>query len=63
MKLALLVFTFIHDGEIPNLLQGLNVPGFTEISQPYGTGESRKRFGRDTWPGHDMLIFSVLADN
>ena len=63
MKLALLVFNFIHDGEIRNLLQRLNVPGFTEIPQVYGTGESGKRFGTHAWPGHDTLIFSVLADS
>lgn len=63
MKLALLVFNFIHDGEIRNLLQRLNVPGFTEIPQVYGTGDSGKRFGTHAWPGHDGLIFSVLADS
>lgn len=63
MKLALLVFNFIHDDGIRSLLQSLNVPGFTEIPQVYGTGESGKRFGTHAFPGHDTLIFSVLADN
>lgn len=44
-------------------MEDLNAPGVTEIPQVYGTGESGKRFGSHTWPGHDTLIFSVLPDN
>ncbi len=63
MKLALLVFNAAHDRQIRELLEDLNVPGFTEVRQVYGTGESGARFGTHTWPGHDTLIFSVLPDN
>jgi hypothetical protein len=63
VKLVLLVFNVVHGEEIRNLLEDLKAPGFTEMPQVYGTGDSGKRFGSHTWPGHGTLIFSVLPDN
>jgi hypothetical protein len=60
MKLVLIVFNFIYDEQIRSIIERLRLPGFTEIPKVFGTGESGKRFGTHTFPGHDTLLWTVL---
>jgi nitrogen regulatory protein PII len=62
MKCVLIVFNFIYDEPVRAILDRLKIPGFTEVHQVFGTGESGKRFGTHTFPGHDSMLFTVIAD-
>jgi hypothetical protein len=62
MKCVLIVFNFIYDEPVRAILERLKIPGFTEVHQVFGTGESGKRFGTHTFPGHDSMLFTVISD-
>jgi nitrogen regulatory protein PII len=62
MKLVLIVYNFIYDDSVRAIVDRLKIPGFTEVSRVFGTGESGKRFGTHAFPGHDTLLFTVLAE-
>jgi nitrogen regulatory protein PII len=62
MKCVLIVFNFIYDEPVRAILERLRIPGFTEVHQVFGTGESGKRFGTHTFPGHDSMLFTVIAE-
>ncbi len=62
MKMVLLVFHAEYDDAMRALVERLLLPGFTEVHRVFGTGEAGKRFGTHMFPGHDTLLFSVLAD-
>jgi hypothetical protein len=63
MKLVLIVFNFIYDEPIRAIIERLRIPGFTEVPNVFGTGESGKRFGTHAFPGHDTLLFTVVSEN
>ncbi|MBI3988359.1 MAG: hypothetical protein HY347_01945 [candidate division NC10 bacterium] len=60
MKLILIIYDFVYDEAIRELLARIEVPGFTEIPLAFGTGESGKRHGSHVWPGHNRMIFTIL---
>ncbi len=60
--MMLLVFHAEYEEAMRDLFERLRLPGFTEIHRVLGTGESGKRYGSHVFPGHDTLVFSVLAD-
>jgi nitrogen regulatory protein PII len=62
MKCVLIVFNFIYDEHVRAILDRLKIPGFTEVHQVFGTGESGKRFGTHAFPGHDTMLFTVIQD-
>lgn len=62
MKMVILVFHAEYDDAMRDLFERLSLPGFTEVRPVFGTGESGKRFGSHVFPGHDTMVFSVLAD-
>jgi len=62
MKLVLIVFNFIYDEAVRAMIEQLKIPGFTEVEQVVGTGESGKRLGTHIFPGHDTMLFTVLPE-
>jgi nitrogen regulatory protein PII len=63
MKLVLIVFNFIYDEPIRAIIERLRIPGFTEVPKVFGTGESGKRFETHAFPGHDMMLLTVVPEN
>jgi nitrogen regulatory protein PII len=62
MKLVLIVFNFIYDEPIREIIEQLKLPGFTEVPKVFGTGESGKRFGTHSFPGHDTMLLTVVPE-
>ena len=62
MKLVLIVFNFIYDDSIRAIIERLRIPGFTEVPEVFGTGESGKRFGTHAFPGHDTMLLTVVPE-
>jgi len=62
MKLVLLVFNFIYDDSIRAIMERQHLPGYTEVPQVFGMGESGRRFGTHAFPGHDTMILTVLPE-
>lgn len=60
MKLVMIVFNFIYDEAIREIIERLKIPGFTEVPRVFGTGESGKRFGTHAFPGQDSMLLTVL---
>ncbi len=63
MKLVLIVFNFIYDEPIRAIIERLRIPGFTEVPNVFGTGESGKRFGTHAFPGHDTMLLTVVQEH
>jgi nitrogen regulatory protein PII len=63
MKLVLIVFNFIYDEPIRAIIERLRIPGFTEVPNVFGTGESGKRFETHAFPGHDTMLLTVVSEN
>jgi len=63
MKMVLVVFHAEYEDTMRGLFERLHLPGFTEVRQVFGAGEAGKRFETHVFPGHDTMVFSVLADD
>ena len=60
MKLVFVIFHEIYRERIRELLEGLQVPGYTEFRQLSGSGETGRRYDTSVWPGRNSGVMTVV---
>ncbi|MEN3037559.1 MAG: PG0541 family transporter-associated protein [Candidatus Kryptonium sp.] len=64
MKLVMLVFNQAIEKEVVEILDKLNIRGFTQINDVYGRGSDKgaPHFGTHVWPEINTIILTVIPD-
>lgn len=60
MKLVLVIFHEIYRERIRQILDSLEVPGYTEFRQLSGSGETGRRYDTSIWPGRNAATMTVV---
>jgi hypothetical protein len=61
MKLLMIMIDSSHKEEVEKLLDEHQVPGYTELPNVLGKGQSGRKFGSRAFPGSNTLYFTVVA--
>ena len=62
MKMLLLVFRSTFSDEVIKILDGLDLPGYTESPRVYGTGTMGRVFDSHAWPGYNSMVLSAMSE-
>jgi nitrogen regulatory protein PII len=62
MKMLMLVFRQSLEDDLLQLLEELDVKGFTETPKVHGKGETGKTFQTFGWPGYNSMIMAAMED-
>lgn len=64
MKLVLIVFNQALEEEIMQVLESLNIRGYTQINNVYGRGSNKgePHLGTHVWPEINTLLLTVIPD-
>jgi nitrogen regulatory protein PII len=60
MKLVFVIFHEIYRERIRQLLDSLQVPGYTEFRELAGSGETGRRYDTSVWPGRNAAVMTVV---
>lgn len=60
MKLVLVIFHEVYRDRIRQLLEALGVPGYTELRELGGRGETGRRYDTSVWPGRNAAVLTVV---
>jgi nitrogen regulatory protein PII len=60
MKLVFVIFHEIYRERIRELLEELQVPGYTEFRQLSGSGATGRRYDTSVWPGRNAAVMAVV---
>lgn len=63
MKIVLMIVDADHSGDIERLLDDCEAPGYTEIPNVHGKGETGKKSGTRAFPGSSSLYVAALDDH
>ena len=59
LKLVLVIFHEVYRERIREILEGLGVPGYTELRELSGSGEGGRRYDTSVWPGRNAAVLTV----
>jgi hypothetical protein len=62
MKLLLILVDSNHQEDVERILESHNVPGFTEVPNVFGKGETGRKEGTRAFPGSSTLYFTAIED-
>jgi hypothetical protein len=60
MKLLMIVVDSNHQADVEKILEHHNVPGYTELPNVLGKGQTGRKFGNRAFPGSSTLYFTAL---
>lgn len=60
MKLIFVIFHEIYRERIRELLEGQDLPGYTEFRQLSGSGATGRRYDTSVWPGRNAAVMTVV---
>jgi len=60
MKLVLVIFHELYRERILQLLEGVQVPGYTEFRELAGSGQTGRRYDTSLWPGRNAAVMTVV---
>ena len=62
MHMLLIVFRSSLEQDILQVLETLQVSGFTDLPRVFGMGEAGSAFSSFTWPGSNSMILAGLEE-
>ncbi len=62
MKMLVLIFRESLEQDVLQLLEELDVKGFTEAPKLQGRGETGKTFQTFGWPGYNAMILAAMEE-
>jgi len=63
MKLLMIVVDSNHKDDVERILEDHQVPGFTELPNVLGKGQTGRKFGNRAFPGSSTLYFTAVDEN
>ena len=63
MKLLMIVVDSNHQKDVEEILDRHQVPGFSELTNVLGKGETGRKLGSRAFPGSSTLYFTVVGPN
>ncbi len=60
MKLLMVLVDSNHQKHVERILNEHNVPGYTELTNVLGKGESGRKLGSRAFPGSNTLFFTAV---
>jgi nitrogen regulatory protein PII len=63
MKMLMIICPQAREQELTSLVGEHGVHAFTEIRSVVGEGERGRHLGTSTWPGREVLLFTVVKDD
>jgi hypothetical protein len=60
MKLLMIVVDSNHQRDVEKILEDHDVPGFTEIPNVLGKGQTGRKMGSRAFPGSSTLYFTAV---
>lgn len=63
MKMLILVFRSTFNEQVLGVLDELELPGYTESSEVYGTGSMGRAFDSHAWPGYNSMVLSAVGED
>ena len=61
MKLLLILVDSNHRGDVERILETQGIPGYTELPNVLGKGETGRKLGNRAFPGSNTLYLSAIA--
>jgi len=62
MKLLMIVVDANHKDDVEKILEDHQVPGFTELTNVLGKGQTGRKAGSRAFPGSSTLYFTAVDD-
>lgn len=63
MKLLLILVDSNHQEDVEQILEQHGVPGYSELPNVFGKGETGRKLGSRAFPGSNTLYFTAIGDN
>lgn len=60
MKMLVIIYSGPDPGQVTAVLDAHPVGGYTEFGEVRGVGGTGRRLGSRAWPGHSVLVMSVM---
>lgn len=62
MKQLTVIYDAAIDESMMELIDGLNLPGFTKLPEAHGLGGAGRKLDTPIFPGHNNLLLLLLPD-
>ena len=62
MKLLMILVDSNHEEDVERILEEHEVPGYTELPNVFGKGQTGKKEGSRAFPGSSTLFFTVIQE-
>jgi hypothetical protein len=60
MKLLMILVDSNHQEDVEKILEAHQLPGYTEVPNVLGKGESGRKFGNRAFPGSSNMYFAAV---